>query len=137
GSAPSPFQAQGEISPGKNALLRCTTAGSTPLRLDHESFAITCSLALLGSAFFPSLVQRLAAYAARMLPTPGRPHPLALLFVCCDQLTAGLAPAGVHPCWAHTKKCPHQRARGGETGAKTTLFSAPASATGFRRNAVC
>ena len=27
---PSPFQAQGEISPGKNALLRCTTAGFTP-----------------------------------------------------------------------------------------------------------
>ena len=27
GSIPTPFQAQGEISPGKNALLRCTTAG--------------------------------------------------------------------------------------------------------------
>ena len=28
--APSPFQARGEISPGKNAILPCTTAGSTP-----------------------------------------------------------------------------------------------------------
>ncbi len=33
GSTPSPFQAQGEISPGKNALLHCTTAGFTPLPL--------------------------------------------------------------------------------------------------------
>ena len=61
GSTPSPFQAQGEISPGKNALLHCTTAGSTPLRLDHESFAVSCPLALLGSAFYPVLVHRLAA----------------------------------------------------------------------------
>ena len=57
----SAFQPQGEISPGKNALLRCTTAGSTPLRLDHESFAVLCPLALLGSAFYPVLVHRLAA----------------------------------------------------------------------------
>jgi len=61
GSSPSPLQAQGEISPGKNALLRCTTAGSTPLRLDHKSFAVASPLALLGSAFYPILVHRLAA----------------------------------------------------------------------------
>jgi len=30
GSSPSPFQAQGEISPGKNAILRHTVAASTP-----------------------------------------------------------------------------------------------------------
>ena len=58
---PSPFQAQGEISPGKNALLRCATAGSTPPRLDHESFAVIGPLALLGNAFYPVLVHRLAA----------------------------------------------------------------------------
>ena len=58
--APSPFQAQGEISPGKNALLPCTTAGSTPLRLDHKSFAVFGPLALLGSALYPILVHRLA-----------------------------------------------------------------------------
>jgi hypothetical protein len=57
---PSPFQAQGEISPGKNALLRCTTAGFTPPRLDHESFAEFRLLALLGSAFYPVPVHRLA-----------------------------------------------------------------------------
>ena len=56
----SPFQAQGEISPGKNALLHCTTAGFTPLRLDHKSFAEFGPLALLGNAFYPVLVHRLA-----------------------------------------------------------------------------
>ena len=61
GSTPSPFQARGEISPGKNALLHCTTAGSTPPRFDHKSFAELCPLALLGSAFYPVLVHRLAA----------------------------------------------------------------------------
>ena len=61
GSTPSPFRAQGEISPGKNALLHCTTAGSTPPCLDHESFAVSCPLALLSSAFYPVLVHRLAA----------------------------------------------------------------------------
>ena len=101
GSTPSPFQAQGEISPGKNALLHCTTAGSTPPRLDHKGFAVSGPLALLGSAFYPVLVHRLAIYAPRFLPTLGRPHAVALHFVRCDQLTAGLAPAGVRPCWAH------------------------------------
>jgi len=104
GSTPSPFQAQGEISPGKNALLHCTTAGSTPPRLDHKGFAVSGPLALLGSAFYPVLVHRLAIYAPRFLPTLGRPHAVALHFVRCDQLTAGLAPAGVRPCWAHQKK---------------------------------
>jgi hypothetical protein len=55
----SPFQAQGEISPGKNAILHRTTAGFTPLRLDHKSFAISSPLALLGNAFYPVLVHRL------------------------------------------------------------------------------
>ena len=92
GSTPLPFQDRGEISPGKNALLLCTTAGSTPLRLDHQSFAVHCPLALLHSAFYPVLVHRLADYAPRFLPTLGHPHAVALHFVRCDQLTAGLAP---------------------------------------------
>ncbi len=58
---PSPFQASGEISPGKNALLYCTTAEFTPLRLDHESFVVYGPLALLGNAFYSVLVHRLAA----------------------------------------------------------------------------
>ena len=102
----SAFQPQGEISPGKNAHLHRTIAGSTPLRLDHESFAVVCPLALLGSAFYPILVHRLAVYAPRFLPTLGRPHAVALHFVRCDQLTAGLSPAGMRPCWAHKQQGP-------------------------------
>ena len=58
GSTPLPFQAQGEISPGKNALLHCTTAGFTPPPLGHKSFAASCPLALVGTAFYPVLVHR-------------------------------------------------------------------------------
>ena len=56
GSTPSPFQAQGEISPGKNALLHCTAAGFTSPPLGHKSFAVSCPLALVGNAFYPVLV---------------------------------------------------------------------------------
>ena len=70
----SAFQPSGEISPGKNALLHCTTAGFTPLRLDHESFAESCPLALLGSAFYPVLVHRLAVSLHA-----SSPHSVALM----------------------------------------------------------
>lgn len=43
-------------------------------------------------------------YAPRFLPTLGYPRAVALHFVRCDQLTAGLAPAGVRPCWAHIRR---------------------------------
>ena len=59
--ATSAFQPSGEISPGKNALLHRTTAGSTPPRLDHKSFAVYGPLALPGNAFYPVLVHRLTA----------------------------------------------------------------------------
>jgi len=58
GSALSPFQAQSKISPGKNAFLHRTTAAFTPLRLDHESFTVSCPLALPGSAFYAVLGKR-------------------------------------------------------------------------------
>src|SRR5260370_5898099 len=74
GSTPSPFQARGEISPGKNALLHCTTAGSTPLPLDHESFAVRCPLALVHSASYPILVHRPAASLHASFP-----HSVALM----------------------------------------------------------
>src|ERR1700724_799223 len=57
----SPFQAHGEISPGKDIDLRCTTAGSTSPCLGHNSFAVDCPLAVLGSAFYPVPVRRPAA----------------------------------------------------------------------------
>ena len=109
GCIPSPVQAQGGISPGKNVPLHCTTAGSTPLRLDHKGLAVLCQLASFGSAFHPVLVHRLAIYASRCLPTIGHPRAVALHFVHCDQLTAGLAPVGVRPCRAHEAKTPTAR----------------------------
>src|SRR5690606_12685998 len=57
-SPASPFQAQGEISPGKNAVLRRTTVGSTPPVLGHESFAVIGPLALDGTASYPLPVRR-------------------------------------------------------------------------------
>src|SRR6266446_2761735 len=74
GSTPSPFRAQGEISPGKNALLHCTTAGFTPLPLDHESFAVSGPLALVRNAFYPVLVHRPAASLHASFP-----HSVALM----------------------------------------------------------
>lgn len=102
GLKPLPFQALCEISPGKNALLHRTTAEFTLSCLDHESFAETCPLTLLNSALYPVLVHRLTIYAPRFLPTLGRPYAVALHFICCDQLMAGLTPAGVRPYRAHT-----------------------------------
>ena len=55
-----PFRHKARSPQGKNALLHCTTAGFTPLRLDHKSFANHCPLTLLGSALYPALVHRLA-----------------------------------------------------------------------------
>jgi hypothetical protein len=78
-----------------------TTAAFTPPRLGHKSFTVSCPFALLGSAFYVVFVHRLAIYALRFLPTFGRPHAVALHFTHCDQLVAGLAPAGMRPCWAH------------------------------------
>ncbi|RZO07328.1 hypothetical protein EKG40_14990, partial [Pseudomonas moorei] len=43
-------------------------------------------------------------FDSRFLPTLGRPHAVALHFVRCGQLTAGLSPTRLRPCWAHIKK---------------------------------
>src|SRR5947209_5196240 len=99
-----PFRHEARSPQVRVALLHRTTAASTPLRLDHESFAVFGPLALLGNAFYAVLVHRLAIYAPRFLPTLGRPHAVALHFVRRDQLTTGLSPVGVRPCWAHQSK---------------------------------
>ena len=44
------------------------------------------------------------SFAPRFLPTFGHPHAVALRFARCDQLTVGLAPIRVRPCWAHKGK---------------------------------
>jgi hypothetical protein len=82
GSAPSPFQTQGETSPGKSALLHCTTAGSTPPNLGHESFAAIGPLALFGTAFYPVLVHPCAASLHASFP-----HSVALMQLRFASLT--------------------------------------------------
>jgi hypothetical protein len=61
GSSPSPFQAQAEISPGKNRGLHRTVAGSTPPSFGRKSFAVFGPLALDDFALYPVLVHRPAA----------------------------------------------------------------------------
>ncbi len=73
------------------------------LTFDHKSFAVSCQLALVGTASYPILVHRLADYAPRFLPTVGHPSAVALRFARCGQLAEGLAPSRVRPCWAHKK----------------------------------
>ena len=85
--------------------------------LGHKSFMVSCPLALLGNAFYSVLVHRLTIYAPRFLPTLGRPCAVALHFARCDQLAAGLAPAGVRPCWAHMKKALRRALFGGRARA--------------------
>ena len=101
GTSRRPFRHKARSPQVRVAHLHRTTAASTPPRLGHKSFAVLGPLALLGNAFYAVLVHRLAIYAPRFLPTLGRPHAVALHFAHCDQLAAGLAPAGVRPCWAH------------------------------------
>ncbi len=71
---PSPFQAQGEISPGKDAILPRTTAGFTLPPFDHKSFAVHCPLALVDIALYPVLVHRLAVSIHA-----SSPHSVALM----------------------------------------------------------
>ena len=99
-----PFRREAGRPQVRAALLHHTVAASTPLRLDHKSFAVLCPLALLGSAFYAVLVHRLVIYAPRFLSTVDYSSAVALHFAHCGQLATGLSPAGVRPCWAHKVK---------------------------------
>ena len=101
-----PFRREAGLPQVRAALLHHTAAASTPRRLDHKSFAVCGPLALLGSAFYAVLVHRLMIYAPRFLPTVDYSSAVALHFAHCGQLTAGLTPARVRPCWAHHAKTP-------------------------------
>jgi hypothetical protein len=104
GSTPSPFQAQSEISPGKNALLHRTAAGSTPLPPWSRELR-GCLPARPGrQRLISGSCSSARGFDPRFLPTLGRPRAVALHFAHCDQFTAGLAPARVRPCWAHKQK---------------------------------
>jgi hypothetical protein len=111
GSTPSPFRARDGISPGKNALLPRTPPGSTPPRLDHESFAVIGPLALLGSAFYPVLVHRLAVSL-----NASSPHSVTLMQLRFASF------AVINLQW---DLCPQERAHAGRTkkkGVEATPF---------------
>ena len=99
-----PFRREAGRPQVRAALLHHTTAAFTPRRLDHKNFAVRCPLALLGSAFYAVRVPRLMIYDSRFLPTVDYSSAVALHFARCGQLTAGLSPTGVRPCWAHNEK---------------------------------
>lgn len=80
--------------------------GSTPPRLDRESFAESCPLALLGNAFYPVPVHRLAARSTLSHHT----HPVVLMQLRFAS-SAVISPRWdlaykSAPCRAHQKKEP-------------------------------
>src|SRR5690606_10030940 len=108
----SPFRAQGEISPGKNAVLHRTTAGFTPPEPRPSelrgSLPARPARRRLGSSSCTSA----RGFAPRFLPTVGRPSAAAVRFDWDGLLSAGLAPARQRPCWAHNAKAPRRYGRG-------------------------
>ncbi len=108
-----PFRHKASSPRVRVALLRCTTAASTPPRLDHESFAVNGPLALLGNAFYAVLVHRLAAALHASFP-----HSVALMQLRFTSLAVVSSRRDLHPqeC-AHagrTKKNPSHKDWGGK-----------------------
>ena len=103
-NAPSPFQALGEISPGKTIDCPCTSAGFTEPPLGRKSFAVSCPLALRDSASYPVSVRRPTGLAPRCFQRVSHDSRLAVRSDRCDQLSRGLSPPGRCSCWAHTRK---------------------------------
>jgi hypothetical protein len=97
----SPFQAQSEISPGKNADLRCTTAGFTPpepwSRELRDHWLARPARRRLISSFCSSA----RSFAPRFLHAVLAVRRSAVHFARCDQLTGGLSPPSQRPCRAH------------------------------------
>jgi len=102
--ARSPFQARGEISPGKNAILPCTTAGFTPPDLWPQELRGSLPARPDRHRLLSGSCPSARSFDPRFLPTVGRPSAVALHFVRCGQLTRGLSPPKLRPCWAHNAK---------------------------------
>ena len=98
-----------QISPGKNAMFRCTSAAFT-LSAAPSGFAMRCQLARrpgLLCDFCPSP----RTFALRLPPNnPSRTCPclrLVVILVACDKLgspTGDFHPITSRPCWAHTRR---------------------------------
>jgi hypothetical protein len=63
------------------------------------------------------------SFAPRFLSTLSHPHAVALRFVRRDQLTAGLSPARVRPCWAHKGADSAARPSGGILTSRAGLIA--------------
>ena len=81
------------------------------LILDHESFAVVCQLALIGTASNPVSVRRPAVSLRASFPRKGRPSAVALRFNRYGQLSGGLAPPRCTSCWSHKRKPPRSAGR--------------------------
>ena len=98
-----------QISPGKNANCRCTSAAFTVAAVPM-GFAVMCQLASAAWAFYAVSVRRLAPLALRLPPDKSsRPCPCLRLVVIlgsrCVQVgtpTGDFHPISSRPCWAHT-----------------------------------
>src|SRR5580704_17027334 len=99
--AASPFQARGEISPGKSPDLHGTVAGFTSVAFGRESFADFGPLALAPAASYPVSVRPRAASAPRFFQP--RPHGLRLAWGPCDPVPQRTCTSMSGPCWAHQK----------------------------------
>ncbi len=104
-----PFR-HGRELPGKNAILPRTTVGSARLRLDHESFAVMCLLALLHRASYPILVHRLTG-SFRASSHARSPSRSCTSFRSLWSAPGGLSPPRSRPCWA--SHSPRSKGRGG------------------------
>ena len=100
----SPFQAQGEISPGKVRGLPRATAGFTSPPLGRESFAGDCPLALVSAASYPVSVRRLAVSLPASFSAPSREFALRFAFGRYDQLPKRTFTSKSRPCWAHNQE---------------------------------
>ena len=105
-SAPWPFQAQGETSPGNPLDVPSATAGSTPPSFGRESFAGGCPLALVGFASYPVPVCRLGRSLHASFSLGFTAFRLAFRFSRYDQLLGGLSPPHLGSCWAHIPPAP-------------------------------
>ena len=85
--SPPPFQAQSEISPGKNAILPRTTAAFTPPEPRPQELRSHLPARPARRRLVSSSCPSARGFASCFLPTLGRPRAVALRFVRCGQLT--------------------------------------------------
>jgi hypothetical protein len=98
-------------APGKNALLRCMTAGFTSPTFGHESFAVTCPLAL---SALPSI--RFLFIGPQLQSTLPLPRSVALPQLRFSTLAVTSSRQDFHP-----QECAHA----GRTGKKGLAIANP------------